>query len=116
MPFVIDSAFGRTLTRRRFAAPTITGGRATPSTYTDTSLVISLQPDMRGQKREIAPPGKRLADLRIAYIEAAAQQFVVGDRIIESDGTAYEVYEVEFWPDILPNTTAWCAKVDEATP
>lgn len=95
------SRFGTTYTLRRYEAGEYVKGRwVAGGTYTETSIIASIQP-VTGKERELLPEGERTKEVIRIYTkyglrQAIEQQNVKGDQI-SYKGRVYEVRMVETW-------------------
>jgi|SRR5688572_28113400 len=107
-----------TLTRRRFAAPTWTAGRATPGASSDTAFLGSLQP-MRGRDRQVLPEGLRSYDGRKVYCPIGTlrtEDQHVGtpaDQVVH-EGIAFTVVHVDDDHRLIPHDRAYLVRLQEA--
>lgn len=95
------------LTRRRYAAPSMVGGRSVAGAHTDSAIMASVQP-VTGADTEHLPEGQRARVELKVYTTAELRGADAGQQAddIIVDGQLLEVVEVQRQTSVLPHYRA----------
>lgn len=107
----------RSLTRRRYPAPTYTAGRPVVGTPTDTTFMGSVQPTS-GRDRHVLPEGLRHSDGRKIYCDRGTLRVDdqhTGDKADEVviDGAVFTVVHVDSDHPLLAHDRAYLLRNQE---
>lgn len=107
----------RSLTRRRYAAPTWTAGRPVAGSSSDTAFLGSVQP-LRGRDRHVLPDGIRASDGRKVYCDRGTLRVDdqhTGDAADEVviDGDVFTVVHVDSDHPLLEHDRAYLVRNQE---